>query len=68
MEIKRDDVDLSKQIDYKKIKSDWDVFNHQQDYDRKSQNRFFSNVTKIAKHCRIMSDISQLQDKLSEQK
>ena len=64
MEITRNDIPMSQEIDYKKIKSDWDVFNHQQDYDFKRPDKFCSQTVRYAKIIKTMNQIKQLQDSL----
>ena len=49
MEVPRNDTALSDQIDYKKIKSDWHVFNNQEDYDFKRYDKFCCGVARFAK-------------------
>ena len=68
MEINNNELPLSEQVDYKKMKSDWHVFNNQQEYDFKRPDKFYSEVTKIAKQFKIMKDIDQLQSKLQKEK
>ena len=44
MEINNNELPLSEQVDYKKMKSDWHVFNNQQEYDFKRPDKFYSEV------------------------
>lgn len=68
MEINNNQQALSKQVDFKKMKSDWDVFNNQDDYDFKRPDLFCQGVVRYAKHFNTLKEINQLQQQIQKQK
>ena len=68
MEINNNQQALSSQVDYKKMKSDWDVFNHQDEYEFLRPDLFCRQVVRYARHFNTLKEINQLQQQIKQQK